>query len=409
MKVPARALRYAVRRVNRSVEPGAGIVTAFHDGVVTLRTNRRTEGYQESLNNEGYVGVRRGDLVIHGLDLVHGAAGVSDSEGQMSPVCWVLTPVDDMDGHFLSYSLRAIARAGYVRANAKGVRSAGADYRRWETLAEIPVPAPPLSHQRAAVRFLDRETELANEVIALRRSQLALMEEERASAVAATLATAEDPWVPLKAMIGFREGPGIMASDFRDAGVPLLRVRNLVGDSIDLEGCGYLEPDMVRQRWARFRVQPGEILISGSATSGLPVLVPEYAAGAVPYTGLIRMWIADERLDRDYLRCFLASSLFADQIDLLKTGVAIQHWGPNHLRQIKVPLPPLALQRERARRVLHRAELQRRLAAEADAQIASLNDYRDAVIAEVVTGRRPIAASSGGCVEVEPETDGVLA
>ena len=75
--VPVRALRYAIQRVSRPVSPDAGVVTAFHDGMVTLRTNRRTEGFHESLNREGYKGVKAGDLVIHGLDLVHGSVGVS--------------------------------------------------------------------------------------------------------------------------------------------------------------------------------------------------------------------------------------------------------------------------------------------------------------------------------------------
>ena len=62
------------------------VITAFRDGQVTLRTNRRTEGFTNSLKEIGYQGVRKGDLVIHAMDGFAGAIGVSDSDGKCSPV-----------------------------------------------------------------------------------------------------------------------------------------------------------------------------------------------------------------------------------------------------------------------------------------------------------------------------------
>jgi len=45
-------------------------------------------------------------------------------------------------------------------------------------------------------------------------------------------------------------------------------------------------------------------------------------------------------LDYNYLLIFLKSNLFKDQIDLLITGGAQPNFGPAHLKQIKIPLPP---------------------------------------------------------------------
>ena len=59
---------------------------------------------------------------------------------------------------------------------------------------------------------------------------------------------------PLRLLIWYQEGAGIMAEDFHDEGVPLLRVRNLVGDTVELEGCNYLDPAKVSKRWAHFRL-----------------------------------------------------------------------------------------------------------------------------------------------------------
>ena len=45
---------------DRSVRPEDEIVTCFRDGQVTLRNNRRTEGFTNALKEHGYQGIRRG-------------------------------------------------------------------------------------------------------------------------------------------------------------------------------------------------------------------------------------------------------------------------------------------------------------------------------------------------------------
>jgi type I restriction enzyme S subunit len=83
----------------------------------------------------------------------------------------------------------------------------------------------------------------------------------------------------------------------------------------------------------------------------------------------------------------MASDLFEAQIDLLKTGVAIQHWGPSHLAQVRMPLPSKDAQRvivavlDAARRGSLAA------ASRVDRQIDLLREHRQAVIAAAVTGQ----------------------
>ena len=63
------------RKVARPIRATDDVVTCFRDGTVTLRKNRRTEGFTESLKESGYQGVRKGDLVIHQMDAFAGAVG----------------------------------------------------------------------------------------------------------------------------------------------------------------------------------------------------------------------------------------------------------------------------------------------------------------------------------------------
>lgn len=144
--------------------------------------------------------------------------------------------------------------------------------------------------------------------------------------------------------ISFQEGPGIMAVDFRDSGVPLIRLSGLGRQIVSLDGCNYLDSDKVQQKWSHFRLDAGDLLVSCSASFGRPAVVTDIAAGAVFYTGLVRFRPKNGRIAVDFLEVFLGSPSFLRQAASHAVGSGIKHFGPSHLRQMKVPLPCLAEQ-----------------------------------------------------------------
>jgi len=141
--------------------------------------------------------------------------------------------------------------------------------------------------------------------------------------------------------IDFQEGPGIMADDFKDEGVPLLRITNLKPGYVDIEGCNYLAIDKVEQKWKHFRLLANDLLISCSASTGLVSIVDQKSANSIAYTGIIRLRPARNNIARDFIRVLVGSDFYFTQINQLKTGTTIQHYGPVHLKQIKIPIPPL--------------------------------------------------------------------
>ena len=64
--------KWLFRKMDRPIRDADEVVTCFRDGIVTLRKNRRVRGFTESLKEIGYQGIRRGDLVIHGMDAFAG-------------------------------------------------------------------------------------------------------------------------------------------------------------------------------------------------------------------------------------------------------------------------------------------------------------------------------------------------
>lgn len=145
----------------------------------------------------------------------------------------------------------------------------------------------------------------------------------------------------LPEVVYFQEGPGIMAVDFRSDGVPLVRLAGVGGTTVTLDGCNFLDPARVAQKWDHFRLALNDLIISTSATFGRSSIVTKVAAGAVFYTGLIRFRPSSNRLELGYLQVYLGSPHFARQADLAAVGGGIKHFGPTHLKQMAIAIPPL--------------------------------------------------------------------
>lgn len=149
---------------------------------------------------------------------------------------------------------------------------------------------------------------------------------------------------PLDVVTDFQEGPGILAKDFHATGIPLLRLRNIETPQVQLEGCNFLKENKVRSKWSHFALKHGDLLISTSASLGRVSVVGVEAVGAIAYTGIIRFRSRDARLHHEYLRAFLSSKSFIEQAERMATGSVIRHFGPTHLKQMAITLPPLAAQ-----------------------------------------------------------------
>lgn len=151
-------------------------------------------------------------------------------------------------------------------------------------------------------------------------------------------------WVRIPSVSFFQEGPGILGKDFRTNGVPLIRIAGMQGSIVSLNGCNYLDPAMVEEKWKHFKLDFGDLVISASASLDKIAIVDDEATGAIPYTGLIRFKVY-EGLVKDFLIRFFQSPIFTQQIDEMKKGEAIKHYGPTHLQKMVIPLPPSAEQK----------------------------------------------------------------
>lgn len=186
--VKTRPLKRLLVKQNRPVAEGLGVVTAFRDGEVTLRSKRREEGFTFSETEAGYQGIKQGDLVFHGLDGFAGAVGISDSDGQSTPVYHVCRQRDDEDDlRFIAYALRYLGHSGFLATQAPSVRQRAVDFRNWQTFGQVPLSLPDGEEQQRIVADLDSHAAaLADTTVTIERA-ITLLQERRSALITAAV------------------------------------------------------------------------------------------------------------------------------------------------------------------------------------------------------------------------------
>jgi type I restriction enzyme S subunit len=268
-------------KMNRPSQPGDNVVTCFRDGTVTLRKNRRTSGYTEAIFEHGYQGVRRGDLVISGMDAFAGAIGVSNSDGKSSPVYSVCLPQEEVNSHYYAYLLRRMAHSEWILALAKGIRERSTDFR-FDVLGAQRLPLPSVSEQASIARFLAWATNRLDRAIGAKRRIITLLQEQKQTIIHRAVTRGLDPSVPLKdsGIPWLGEIPehwearrlkdvatvqtGITLG--KDYGLvsttvyPYLRVANVQSDRLDLRNVKHVAvPEVVAKRST---LMPGDVLMT---------------------------------------------------------------------------------------------------------------------------------------------------
>ncbi len=189
--------KWLFTKMARPVRTEDEVVTCFRDGTVTLRKNRRLRGYTEATVEHGYQGIRKGDLVIHGMDAFAGAIGVSDSDGKGTPVYNVCQPRPGINARYYAQLVREMSQSQWILALAKGIRERSTDFR-FEMFGNQRVPLPPPAEQAAIVRFLDWANGRLERAIRAKRKVIALLTEQKQAIIHRAVTRGLDPSVPLK-------------------------------------------------------------------------------------------------------------------------------------------------------------------------------------------------------------------
>ena len=376
------------RRLDRPVPDGAEIVTAYTDGQVTLRSNRAKIGYHEAADLSGFKGVEVGDFVVHGLDILRGSVGIADSSGAITAVCTVCEPVVDLDPRYVAHVIRVQAKSGFTRALARGIREGGADFRRWGTLAELPIPVPPVEYQGAVCDYLDRETGRIDTLIEEQQRLIEMLRERRADLISHAVLDATSQRTQLRRLVDVIDCAHVtaefVADDYR---FPVASIRECQGVTVDLSACNYTTAEFFEHLRAGDRApRAGDLLFIRNVSVGLVSIVapdlPEFAMGQE--TVLLRR---KSDVHPAFLRYALVGAEARHAIEGAMIGSTFRRINVSAIRSLPVPTPLIDEQRRIAAQLDQQTAKIDTLIAEAERFIDLSRERRVALLTAAVTGQ----------------------
>lgn len=399
--------KYMYQKESRAVSETDEVITCFRDGVVTLRKNRRTTGFTESIQESGYQGIRKGDLVIHVMDAFAGAVGVSDSNGKGTPVYSVCTAKCDYNNYYYAHIVREMARSGFIQSLYRGIRQRSSDFR-FEIFAAQYLPVPPREEQDQIVRYLDWQVSKTNKLISALKKQIALLKQQKQAVINEAVTKGLDPNVPMKdsgiewcgeipaewridkiprlfSSIGSGTTPASgNAKYYRDGTIPWINSGDLYTDKKRVESAGKSVNELALTDYSVLKLyQEAACVIAmyGASIGNAAIVDFPFCCNQACCV------LSDPREDLllDYI--YYCTSTFKRYLIEKSRGGGQPNISQDMIRKVWIPLPDIDTQKK----IVEYIDVQ---CAKTDALIESINweitllkEYRTRLISDVVTGQ----------------------
>lgn len=401
--------KHILTLLQRAVFPTDGVITCFRDGEVTLRSNRREDGFTVSLKEIGYQGIEPGDLVVHGMDGFAGSIGISDSRGKSSPVLVVLD--SSQDKKYLMYYLRSMAYNNVFLALSTGIRVRSCDLK-WNKLADLLYLVPPIVEQHKLVSFLDEKCSEIDAMLSKTRSSIEEYKKLKQAVITQAVTKGvrgeremKDSGVdyigqiPAKWVLGKLRNVGdtqngiSKSSEFFGKGFPFVSYSDVYKNySLPFAVSGLVESTPEEQE--RYSVKEGDIFFTRTSETieevGFSCVCEKDIPNATFAGFLIRVRPFSDRLYTPYAKYYFRSTHLRFYLVKEMNLVTRASLGQSLLKSMPVLLPPLEEQKEIANYLDAKCAEIDGLIAKKEQLVKELESYKKSLIYEVVTGKREV-------------------
>jgi type I restriction enzyme S subunit len=388
-------LRSFLARSRKKGRPDLPLLSVnLPDGVVLRREGDGRPAAAEDLS--AYQVVRRGDLVMNQLGKPHGALGVSEHDGIISPAYFVARIGGIADARFVHHMLRTRLYVREYERRGKFMPPSQFDIS-WDQFRTIPVALPPLSEQRAIADFLDTETARIDGLITKKHRLIDLLDERfhcwldellGCSQRAGLSKSGPWPWVPLRRVATVHGGLTLGKAYDHGRPHPYVRVANVQDRRLDLAEVSTV--DVPPEVAARFALRTGDVLMlegNGNPENlGRGTIWRGEIDGCLHQNHVHAVRVDQRRITPEYLDWVVRTAWARWIFSGASAQVSIATLSQQQILDLAIPLPPTPIQ---ARLVSEAEAAHRRLlrvTSSLSRQIGLLQEHRQALITAAVTG-----------------------
>ena len=251
-------------------------------------------------------------------------------------------------------------------------------------LRETEISLPPLPTQRRIADILSA----LDEKIELNRQTNATLEAIAQSVFREWFVANEDleKWqeIDLPEAIDFLEGPGIRNWQYTnsDEGIRFINIRCIQNRDINTETANRINENDVNTKYQHFLLRQDDIVVSTSGTLGRFGIIRDEHLPLLLNTSVIRMRPVEGVTTWSYLIGYIESEEFQFELATRATGSVQKNFGPMHLKQMKIKIPPIELliEFEKVAEPLHRKMIHN------FSESATLSSLRDTLLPKLMSG-----------------------
>lgn len=249
-----------------------------------------------------------------------------------------LFPAPHVDVRYLLYALLANGKALERMATGATVKGITLD-----VLRRLEIPLPPLDEQKRIAAILDKADQLRQK----RRQAIALLDNLTQSIFQEMFGDGANNWESVELKDAVKRGTivtyGIVqAGDEFEGGVPYIRTGDIQDGEISQVGLRHTAPE-IAAKFARSRVEAGEIVMSIRATVGTTAIVPDELDGVNLTQGTARIAPGAD-FTPEYFLYYLRSTPVQNWIQGQVKGATFREITLSRLRELSVTVPPIQLQ-----------------------------------------------------------------
>ncbi len=403
-------------RIGSGTTPSSGDNSYYQNGTINwLQTGDLTNGEitrtskkvtQKALDDYSSLKVFSvGALVVAMYGATIGKVGVLSIDACTNQACCVLSDPILFKVKYTYYWF--VASKDHIVSRGYG---GGQPNISQELIKSLVLPCPPVVEQTAISAYLDEKTTQIDYLIAKKQQLIELLKEERTALINLAVTKGVDPDVKLKpsgidwlgdipahwevkklkylvSKVGSGVTPKGGANVYLNQGIPLLRSQNIHNDGLKLDDVAFISEE-VDEEMSNSRVQEGDVLLNITGASiGRSTFIPEgFGSGNVnQHVCIIRP--NPEQVVSEYLQFFLISDFGQTYVDSFQTGANREGLNFQQIKSFLIPTPTTEEQELIVKITVGRLKIFDDTVLKVAKEIELLQEYRVALISEVVTGK----------------------
>lgn len=419
-------IKYALKNRNENNNPirSKNILSlTAKQGVIPLE-EKEGGGNKPKEDYSAYKLAYPNDIVMNSMNVLSGSVGLSKYFGCVSPVYYMLRPIDEKDDvRYYNYIFQTTVFQRSLLGLGNGILMKESDNGKLNTirmripldkLGNLLIPVPDSSIQRKIADYLDSIIPNIDMLLADIEKQIETLEEYKKSIITEAVTKGLDPdvemqdsgieWIGkipknwnvtrigyeswIRARLGWK---GLKAEEYVLEGHPFLSAFNIIQNKISWDELNYITNERYNES-PEIMLKVGDIvLVKDGAGIGKCAKIDSLPYETATTNGSLAVISSTaEKLDYNYLYFYLQSAMFQNYILRIMNGMGVPHLSQEELRKIKIPFPPINEQIEIAKYLEKKRNDIDMAILEKIQQLETLEQYKKSVIYEYVTGKKEV-------------------